>query len=358
VNLGAGVNTLNGDGARRLTIGNFAYTGGEAADTILLFEDVQVKGPMRLFMGAGANRFAVNATTATFAGIVELKTESTGFDSSDIAFAADFLTFGQGLFVTQLGDPGSYQQVDIEANYALKLSGGFRVEGGTGAHAVHLSAEGGQVKGAIEVDLPNSENTEMRVSFDGMRVMAPITLTGGPGEDDFGVTGEGTVFAAPVSIFAGTGNNVFRVGRGDHPRVDFQKLVTVVSESSSTDELNSVMARFSGGLTVTLGSGISTVEMDDVVFRGKSLIDTGAGNDDLQIERAGTRAGAAIAGPVEIRLGEGDDTALIGAGTVTNMIALMAKLTVDGGGGTDSINDVLALSQVSPGGEFLAVGFP
>ena len=59
-----------------------------------------------------------------------------------------------------------------------------------------------------------------------------------------------------------------------------------------------------------------------------------------------------------IRLGEGDDTALIGAGTVTTMIALMAKLTVDSDGGTDSINDVLALSQGGPGGAFVAVGFP
>jgi len=334
-----------------------ADSGGEGADTILLFQDVQVKGPMRLFMGAGGNRIEVNATTATFGGIVELKSEST-IDQSEIRLTADFLTFAQGIFVTELGDPGSYQTLDIEADYALKLSGGLRVEGGTGAHAVHVSGESGQVKGAVEVDLANGENNEMRLSFNRMRVTAPITLTGGPGEDDIGVTGKGTVFAARVSIFAGTGDNVFRLGRGDHPRVEFQKLMTVVSESTTTDEVNSVMARFSGGLSAMLGAGVSTVKMDDVVFRGKTLIDTGAGNDDLQIERAGTRAGAAIAGLVEIRLGEGDDTALIGAGTVTDMIALMARLTVDGGGGTDSINDVLALSQVSPGGEFVAVGFP
>jgi hypothetical protein len=98
--------------------------------------------------------------------------------------------------------------------------------------------------------------------------------------------------------------------------------------------------------------------MDDVLFRAPTLIDTGDGSDTLNIERDNVRTHAVFAAPVSVLLGDGADTANFGAGTIGNSIDILARLTVDGGAGTDSINDIEANNVIGPHGSVVVNNVP
>src|SRR5215207_2580541 len=178
---------------------------------------------------------------------------------------------------------------------------------------------------------------------------APITVTTGAGNDSIHFQAGPETFAAPINVFADTGDNKIEF-KLESARAVYLKPVKVVSNSTGTDTLLLRNASFLGGFDARLGGGISSVDIDDVFFRGNVVIDTAAGNDAVRIEPGSTAGRSILAALMELKLGEGDDTVLIGDGTLANTILLMARLTIDGGGGADTINDVLGFAQVVPGG--------
>jgi hypothetical protein len=74
--------------------------------------------------------------------------------------------------------------------------------------------------------------------------------------------------------------------------------------------------------------GADTFSLTDVKVSGKTEIETGKGNDTVNI--SGTTAGSSSFGSLEVELGKGDDHLTINNTTVTN------KTKLDGGKGTDT----------------------
>jgi hypothetical protein len=93
-------------------------------------------------------------------------------------------------------------------------------------------------------------------------------------------------------------------------------------------------------------SGVdSTVFLDNIFVHGRLNIDTGAGDDTVDIERNGLNGPSIIGRMASIQLGEGDDTIRIGKSSAAgsnDFVIFNGGLKVDGGPGTDASNDFLS----------------
>src|SRR5262249_38510867 len=96
---------------------------------------------------------------------------------------------------------------------------------------------------------------------------------------------------------------------------------------------------FAGPVDIHTGAGADFLGIHDSVFNGSVGVDTGAGNDRVIIAE-NLDAGAHFQGPVMVATGDGDDTIFILAeGDFSNGPLFAAPTTIDGGPGTDSLND-------------------
>lgn len=353
--LGDGENTFTApDLIGTVSLGSFTYTGGEGRDRIASSKAWLVRGASQIELGAGANTLDITSRSATFGGRLEVHSASVGLEESTIRIEASTVAALKGVFITQTGD--AVQTMYMNGGYSLVIKGGLTYESGAGSDSVSFNFMRGGVSGPISVNAGGGNNDVEFEVYD-TRVSAPINVTTGAGNDSIHFQTATATFAAPINVFAGAGDNEMEFAI-EFGRTDYLKPVKVVSDSAGTDSLELRNASFKGGLDVRLGGGVSTVEIDDVAFRGKTVIDTAAGNDSMLIERNGTAAVSLFASAVDLKLGEGDDSVLIGGGTLANTIRLIARLTIDGGAGTDTSNDVAGFAQYLPGGSVNLLQIP
>ncbi|HKA07212.1 MAG TPA: hypothetical protein VKD71_08130, partial [Gemmataceae bacterium] len=101
-----------------------------------------------------------------------------------------------------------------------------------------------------------------------------------------------------------------------------------------------------GALNVATGAGVDVVGINDTDVAGTTLIDLGAGDDQLLIEMATTDSGGPLANPttfggtVTIRGGDGNDTvSLSNDGSAGTLVHFGVRLALVGGLGTDTSNN-------------------
>ena len=94
-----------------------------------------------------------------------------------------------------------------------------------------------------------------------------------------------------------------------------------------------------------MGGVDSTVLLDNIFLGAGLSIDTGGGDDTVEIERQGLVGPSTIAGIAAIQLGAGDDLLLIGESSApgsNNYVVFGGGVSADGGPGTDTSNDFLS----------------
>lgn len=352
--LGDGTNSLASDGNARF--GALDYAGGSNSDFVAFPPSgtLQVLAKSQFDLGAGTGTLSVASVAAAFGGPIAITSADAGADTFNVGFASTLLRIANGIMV-DLGD-GATHTFGLSGSASFQCNGTISYDGGPGADAFQLFAPDGPISGRIDVGFGDGVNTAI-MQFGNARVKSTISLTGGSAADSYFVTGNEAVISGSVSVDLGAGDNLISI-LGTAPRFAFQKKVKIVSASTGSDALVADLMRFDGGLNVQLGSGSSTINIDDVLFRARTLIDTGDGADTLNIEQDNLRTQSVFAAPVSVLLGDGADTANFGAGTIGNSIDILARLTVDGGAGTDTINDIEGNNEVGPHGSVVVDNVP
>jgi hypothetical protein len=99
-------------------------------------------------------------------------------------------------------------------------------------------------------------------------------------------------------------------------------------------------------LNVATGAGVDVVGINDTDVAGTTLIDLGAGNDQLLFEMATTDSGGPLANPttfggtVTIKGGDGNDTvSMSNDGSAATLVQFGARVSLVGGLGTDTVNN-------------------
>jgi hypothetical protein len=111
-------------------------------------------------------------------------------------------------------------------------------------------------------------------------------------------------------------------------------------QATSSDAAKLTNVNLGGSLTLRLGDGASTVDMDNIVAALALTIETRGGDDDVQIERDATFGKSSFKGLATIQLGYGNDSLLVGKGSKHNSVLFYRDILADGGDGTDTRNDL------------------
>jgi hypothetical protein len=179
-----------------------------------------------------------------------------------------------------------------------------------------------------------------------------VQLLGKTGINGVALVGAGLTFRDALSVSidgaeaaANRGQAVFQSGRSAQLVAALNSLV-----DESVRIANVLVTK---DTVVALGEAGSRVDIDNLNARAAFTLRTNGGADSVFLERASLFGSSTITGIAQILLGDGDDTVRIGenneinpnpvVGIVNgrnNQVSFGAALTVDGGAGDDSINNI------------------
>jgi hypothetical protein len=374
--------------------GNVTYTAavGAAFDDLDIAATAHIGGNMALALQAGENTVRLKGGTIrgnlTIAG-------GAGIDRVEVTADGDINVGGSAAF--NLAD-GNNSVVGINVGL-IRVGTNFTFTGGGGNDTFDLDGSGSTLQAGQDArfTLGNPIAFDANLAtFEGINVGRNVTFTGGAGGDSVMISGgllAGGSVIAPLgegtnafdSNLLGTGVNSIGVGfaytgggGGDSVSLDGTSIgrnVTVVlGESggaaqafnagakgpSGVTVFGNVKVTGGGGadnvvihrtyvgaaLTVATGAGVDVVGINDVDVAGTSLIDLGAGNDQLLIEMAAGDSGGPLANPttfggaVTVRGGDGNDTVSLSSdGSAGTLVHFGARLFLVGGLGTDVANN-------------------
>lgn len=179
-----------------------------------------------------------------------------------------------------------------------------------------------------------------------------VQLLGKTGINGVALVGAGLTFRDALSVSidgaeaaANRGQAVFQSGRSAQLVAALNSLV-----DESVRIANVLVTK---DTVVALGEAESRVDIDNLNARAAFTLRTNGGADSVFLERASLFGSSTITGIAQILLGDGDDTVRIGenneinpnpvVGIVNgrnNQVSFGAALTVDGGAGDDTINNI------------------
>ncbi|MEY5010866.1 MAG: hypothetical protein RLZZ253_2005 [Verrucomicrobiota bacterium] len=179
-----------------------------------------------------------------------------------------------------------------------------------------------------------------------------VQLLGKTGINGVALVGAGLTFRDALSVSidgaeaaANRGQAVFQSGRSAQLVAALNSLV-----DESVRIANVLVTK---DTVVALGEAESRVDIDNLNARAAFTLRTNGGADSVFLERASLFGSSTITGIAQILLGDGDDTVRIGenneinpnpvVGIVNgrnNQVSFGAALTVDGGAGNDTINNI------------------
>ncbi|HEX8309971.1 MAG TPA: hypothetical protein VF614_01560, partial [Chthoniobacteraceae bacterium] len=196
--------------------------------------------------------------------------------------------------------------VEIEA-FKLTLGSTVSFIGGDGADSFSIIADG-SIVGNVDVNLGASAAGTQRVVLESLtRNAAGLALGGGLSVDATGAVGADAFTLTNVSVLK--------------------------------------------AINLTLGEGVSTVDIDNLRAEDVFNLSTGGGNDIVNIERENLFGNSIVRKLAAIQLGAGDDQIAIGdplpepntEADDSTRVNFIGGLTVDGGdGANDNRNDILA----------------
>lgn len=319
--LGEGSNQLVATLARALTVGgDFALTSGKGNDEFSLSAGrVAIGGKFTVATGAGSDELLVFTPGGSFQVAREVKVTSLGGAGADVDqdFTAD--TFATGAVTLSIG-PSSSSNQDFDAFSGLLVQGSFTatiVGNAAGDHRTEVRG-GAATESAIFGNL----------TFKGQSflIASQIGLVTGNLSAASGAKLQLLSFQGQTSL-----DDAFRVGGS--VTVDTTKAKTTLAQSSIN------FGRFvsDGPLKVRDGLVDVTVAFVDSRLLGAVTLVLGAGGDTVNLDSTAFPEPTIFFGPVLIQGGDGADTFNLGGANAGDNLVFRNKIVVDGGTGTDTL---------------------
>jgi len=296
------------------TVESLTVDTAQGADSILV-DSTPAATAVRVNAGAGDDTVTVNGTSGSLA--------LDGGDGNDT-----FTVVGIAGPLVLDGGNGN-DTFAIGTGSLDTLVGAVSVQGGVGSDALSVNDSKDTSDNTYAVGLTQVARTaggSVAVDYDAVEQLA---LAAGDGADAIGITATSTTMS--VSVSAGAGDDAVTVGGGTLDNLLGTLVLDagggsdrlIVDDSSDTNDniysvTNADVARKDGAVVFAYpAQGFEEL-----------VLSAGTGNDTVTI------TGTATAIPVTVQGGGGDDTVIVGDGSLDS---LLAEVSVDGGAGADRL---------------------
>jgi hypothetical protein len=350
--------------ANQIFVGELTIDMGLGADTTSLGSlAAPVSGDFNFVASPGPN--GSNANDFIGAVLVELGGGASAMLTTD---ATNSLTVENSDFGTAAGTPvsghlsviGSIGVDTIDIHGSNNFGGSFDIHTGAAADVVNIgidaagttfAQESVQLGGSLTIDAGDGADT---VTLENALALGNIVVHGGAGDDNIRF---GSAASVPANLRVGssTGGDMV-VYSGDGNDTVFINQATTVNSflvnlgGALATAGNSLAVRnssFSNDSAILGGAGVDSLDLDAVNIVTNLFIQSGGGDDDVDIQGCLITAGA-----LTINTSDGDDNVLIDNSNVRTLVlltgdgddtvALTANLVddlfADLGDGDDSIN--------------------
>lgn len=301
-------------------------TGGGTDTTQLLFLNSTISGKVSVTNDPGAVQGTV---TSAFINTV--------IGSLDVNLSGDgnSVLFGIG------GGPLGVGGVD-----GLTVKKAIHVVTGGGEDTVNFSgARNVKVGGGIKLELGDGTNQVLGTVAN--FATKSLNITTGSGTDSVSFGGTGNLGA--IALTLGAGENAATFAGGTIPLAIGSLNLTSTSAAGSADNLELARVIVTGKLDAKLGADESEVSIEDSIFKGTFLLDTGAGEDFVEIDVNGLYTGTVLAKAATLLLGADSDTLILGGNGSNSLLTAKAAFTADGGTGVNLLTNTGNVFAKEPG---------
>jgi hypothetical protein len=263
-------------------------------------------------------------------------------------------TFGDGAGSVELSNNNSFISDSLIVTGAVT----FTAHGG-GADTLTLSAGSVVVKGAISASGDaGALNVNIGRQSEASYHVGAVTMMTKDGGGSLDLLGSGTVLGN-VTYKGGTGANnldittdMYFSNRATvlHGAVNFTSTAATGAENFTLSGVRAL-----GPITAKFAGAVNQVNVDDVNTASAVSIDTGDGNDTINLERGFSSSlyvPTKIAGPLKLALGAGDDTVNLGYNSESYMQLMLSvnatSTLIDGGDGQDTVSNGNVVNTITP----------
>jgi hypothetical protein len=233
--------------------------------------------------------------------------------------------------------------VRLEAPSIL-ISDYVSYQGGAGADAISVGTESTSVQTLIGMGVrvnngSGNNSTTIGQSNATLTIASKLEVTGGHQSDSLTVSAASGTVNSGISATLGTGANAVSISsNGQFNANDLQ--FTSSSTANEADSLNLRGVVLNRALNATLGDGSSTVDIAQVTVLGALSLETGAGNDTVQIDSDGGAGASTFFRNATISLGDGADQLQIGGNSAQDEAVFMDRLSITVGR-SDALDQVM-----------------
>lgn len=366
---GSGSDSLVTESATNLTIGKtLSFNGGLGGNNSIKFGNQGAisigKSPLGQSIlytgGAGADSISIGANRVTIQGSVEMD-GGGGADLLDLDGVT--VSVGKsraGISVLLAGGVGN-DEIDIQGG-SVKLAGSLTLDGGSDADFLdlsnlHMLTVGGAIElnGAAGADLLTLEAGILRLA-------SSLKVLGGDDTDRVSIEADGYINGSVELLLGGAVTGVQDVEiRGLSGLTNSLKvqggLKVDSAGAAAADRFRLTNVTIAKTSSMIFGDATSDVDIDNLSVAAPLTIDTRGGADNVRIERDAVYGSALFRQATTILLGEGDDVLQVGKDSSNNRVSVLASLTVDGGEGADSRNDIENSNQFGAAAFFTSGSF-
>jgi large repetitive protein len=301
-------------------ISNFlSFAAAGSANDSVTVDNLSIGQNFALDLGGGTNTSTITdnhylgSYSEIDAGIDAITfTGNTGF--GNVTFTAGRLTINTGTFVNdRIAGSASFTSTGNTDQDQVILGPSI----GTAVDTTNAVAVGK----ALSVNVGSSTVMGDRILLNGVSVQTDVTIAAAvTTAGSFTITN--ATVGGDLSVNAGTSTAALTVFLG------------------SSTLANTGAVTVGGDLTITTGSLNDAVFASDTVVGGTTVITTGAGVDQVNLEAIATLTVAAsqFFGAVTVSVGDNNDFISLGF-SATNQARFLAAVTLDGGGGSDTLTE-------------------
>ena len=342
--------------------GGITFAVGGGANKIAFEDSASVKigsledGESILFAGGGGNdSVTLTAAALDLKGSIELVGEGGNDEVTVNGTRTNIGKSRSGLSVRLEGGPGN-DEINLNGN--VGLAGTISFAGGSGDDSLTSDLAGTLASRGGIIFVGGPDRDRLNLGSELLQVAGTLTFHGDDGRDEATITANGfigdSVMLDAGSNTAGT-QDIVVTSLNRYKGLTLNWDLNVIVDGTGTDSLTARDVVVKGGFLALLGNGASSVALDNLFVSGSFALDTREGADEVAFERLPFFGTSLIGKLATITTGGGDDTLLIGtplssgSGVIPDptRVRFLGGLTVDGGAGTNTRNDVAAENDFS-----------
>lgn len=310
--------------------------------------------------GVGTDSISIGANTVALKGSVEMN----GGDGADLLdIDGQRVTVGKssaGLSVQLLGGNG-LDEMDLQGA-SFRTAGSLRFDGGGDADYFDFTnVQALTVRGSVQVNGGAGQDI-FEMDSGKLSITGGITFDGGTEADSFTIEADGKIKGS-VSILMGAADEGVQAvevagfsGLSSGLKIQGGLTVDAIG-ATAMDVFRLTNVAISKAVSLSFGNGVSDVDIDNLSAAAAVTINTAGGADDLRIETDAVYGISQFRQSATISMGDGDDLLRIGKDSRNNRVAILGTLSVDGGSGDDTRNDIAANNDINGQGRLVSTSF-